>query len=183
VTDLGAVAAFVAAGLSLVNVGFSARLAGRGQREHWRRSEERPIVARCLTLSQDARREWWHVSGAKEEEIEEHWQKGLQLARDLRFEVAQLDLCASVAVRHAAQDLVLAHEDEVGRLAGVINSGRDDDREGRQAAHVTIQEAQSALVERTRRDFGLDLSLAVPPNSILGRILAKRNGPLRRDRA
>jgi hypothetical protein len=39
--DLNAVAAFVGAGLSFVDVGVSARLAGRGQQEQWRRAEER----------------------------------------------------------------------------------------------------------------------------------------------
>ena len=58
VVDLTAVAAFTAAGLSLVNVAISARMASRGHREQWRREQERPIVARCLTLSADARHEW-----------------------------------------------------------------------------------------------------------------------------
>ena len=65
--DLAAVAAFTAAGLSLVNIGLSARLASRGQREQWRREQERPIVARCLTLSADALSEWWDASVAKQD--------------------------------------------------------------------------------------------------------------------
>ena len=64
--DLAAVAAFTAAGLSLVNVAISARLASRGAREQWRRDQERPIVARCLTLSDDALGEWWDDSVAKQ---------------------------------------------------------------------------------------------------------------------
>ena len=59
-------AAFTAAGLSLVNVAISARLVSRGQREQWRRDQERPIVARCITLSGDALSEWSDASVAKQ---------------------------------------------------------------------------------------------------------------------
>jgi hypothetical protein len=51
-------AAFTAAFLSLVNVAYSARLTSRGTREQWRRDQERPIVARCITLSSDAVKAW-----------------------------------------------------------------------------------------------------------------------------
>lgn len=46
--DPTAVAAFVAAGLSLVNIGVTSRLASRGQREQWRRTEER-VPSRSLS--------------------------------------------------------------------------------------------------------------------------------------
>ena len=50
------IAAFAAAALSLVNVIVGYRLASRGHLEQWQRDETRPIVARILTLSQDALR-------------------------------------------------------------------------------------------------------------------------------
>jgi hypothetical protein len=48
------VAAFTAAGLSLVNVGYSAWLNSRGHLEQWRRDVERPIGAQIITLPGDA---------------------------------------------------------------------------------------------------------------------------------
>lgn len=52
--NLTAIAAFTAAGLSLVNIVLSARLTRHHHLEQWRRDEERPVVARLLTLSQTA---------------------------------------------------------------------------------------------------------------------------------
>jgi hypothetical protein len=177
--DLAAVAAFTAAALSLVNVAISARLVSRGQREQWRRDQERPVVARCLTLSDDARREWWPASVAKQDAsadarptlVDAHWEKGWQLLHDLRYEVAQLDLLASRAVRQAARDLAAAHEQEASRLVLTAEPGQDD-YEGRQAAKDKIEELQSALTEKTRADLGL--GVRVPPGSLLGQMLARR---------
>lgn len=175
--DLAAVAAFVAAGLSLVNVAISARLASRGQREQWRRDQERPIVARCLSLSADASSEWWDTSVEKQDAdvgtsrtlVDPHWDKGHQLLHDLFYEVAQLDLLASPPVRQVARDLFQAHEKEEFRLALQVKPGQDDS-EGRVAVQVKIQELQSILVEKVRADLGL--GLPVPPRSLLGKILA-----------
>jgi hypothetical protein len=175
------VAAFAAAGLSLVNVAISARLANRGQREHWRRDQERPIVARCLTLSDDVFSEWWDASVAKQDAsadasptlADPHWDKGRELLHDLRYEVAQLDLLASRAVRQVAGDLVKAHERELTRLLLSAKPG-EDDSEGRIATQAKIQGLQGALVERARTDLGLDLALRVPPGSPLGQMLGRR---------
>jgi hypothetical protein len=73
--------------LSLVNVAISARMASRGQREQWRRDQERPVVARCLTLSANAASEWWDASVARQDaepgsprrQMDPHWEKGLQV--------------------------------------------------------------------------------------------------------
>ena len=172
-------AAFTAAGLSLVNVAISARLVSRGQREQWRRDQERPIIARCLTLSDDALSEWWDASVAKQDAdadtyraaMDPHWDKGRQLLHDLRYEVAQLDLLASRAVRQVTRDLVAAHETEPTRLVTLAKPGQDDFK-GRRAAQVRIEELQGALVERARADLGL--GLRVPPGSLLGQFLAAR---------
>lgn len=174
--DLAAAAAFTAAGLSLINVAISARLTSRGHREQWRREQERPIVARCLTLSADALSEWWDASVAKQDAdadsprtwVDAHWRKGRQLLHDLRFEIAQLDLLASRTVRQAARDLEMAHEKEVSRLLAA-KPGQDG-YEGRQAARVKLQELQSALLEGARTDLGLGLQ--APPRSLLGKLLA-----------
>ncbi len=128
--DLVAVAAFTAAGLSLINVLVSARLNSRGHLEQWRRDEERPIVARMLTLSADAlsawhsagsaRRDWidslrsdpsgGNVDAKVQEEAVEHWGTGSQLYDKLRFELAQLDLIAGRPLRDVAASLFREHE-------------------------------------------------------------------------
>jgi hypothetical protein len=68
--NLATVAAFTAAGVALIvgvfNVVWGARLSSRAQLEQWRRNEERPIVARVLTLSQDARTQWELAFRARE---------------------------------------------------------------------------------------------------------------------
>ena len=63
--DLTAVAAFTAAGLSLVNVVVTARLAGRERHAQWRREEVRPIIARILALSRETRDEWRKAAFAR----------------------------------------------------------------------------------------------------------------------
>ena len=177
--DLAAVAAFTAAGLSLVNVAISARMASRGHREQWRRDQERPIVARCLTLSADVLSEWWDASVAKQDAdadsprnwVDPHWHKGRQLLHDLRFEIAQLDLLASRTVRQAARGLEMAHEKEVTRL--LLAKPGEDGFEGRQAAQVKIEKLQSALLEGARADLGLGLGVQVAPRSLLAKLLGR----------
>jgi hypothetical protein len=184
--DLTAVAAFTAAALSLVNVAYSYHLSKRGNREQWWREQERPIVARSLTLSGDALLEWRWASVAKQamsededwagSEASQHWEKGWRLMMDLRYEVAQLDLLASRPVRKAARELVGAHVDEGSRYVDA-QSGQDDD-EGWGANLVKIEELQDELVEITRADLGLGPGFQVPPNSFLATLL-NRN-PARR---
>jgi hypothetical protein len=161
---LAAVAAFTAAGLSLVNVAITAWLARRGHREQWRREQERPIVAHFLTLSVDARHAWWDASEAKQAmgesddltgtKAEENLDKGARLAYDLACQAAQLDLLASDSVRQAAHALVVAHQKEPGRLLMGFKPGQDDN-DGRWACAVKIGQLEAALVERTRADLGL----------------------------
>lgn len=178
VIDLAAVGAFAAAGLSLVNVGISARLASRVQREQWRRDEERPMVARCLTLSADAARAWWDGSVAMDNPDDDgpdpraHLSKGSELLRDLRFEVAQLDLLASSPVRQSALALVEAHESEMLRLM-YMEPGQDDS-DCREAAKLKVEELQAALVQATRTDLGLDF--AKPVKDLLGYLFPGMSG-------
>ncbi|HEX9520916.1 MAG TPA: hypothetical protein VF940_32635 [Streptosporangiaceae bacterium] len=89
-------AAFTAAYLSLVNVAYSYDLNRRGHREQWRREQERPIVARGLTISAGALGAWWKTSVALDEmkagdrweaSASESWAKGSALVQELRFEV------------------------------------------------------------------------------------------------
>lgn len=158
----------------MVNVGITARLASRAQREQWRRAEERPIVARCLTLSKEALAEEMRVSRAKRGPDvptpwpDERWQKCQQLVLDLYFEVAQLDLLASEPVRNAALELHAAHDEETARLM----QPKQDDEESMRAAQLKIVRLHFVLVERSRTDLGVGL-----PERLASMLLAKTNGP------
>jgi hypothetical protein len=182
--DLTAAAAFTAAALSFVSVVVSVvltyRLTSRGHREQWLREQERPIVARILTLSAEARDEWWDISVARQRmdttpwvgsETQQKMTKDLQLLHDLRYEVAQLDLLASRPVREAARELVMAHDKEALRL--VLTTLGEDDSEDRRDSQVKIKALEEGLVERTRADLGLGPGLQVPPNSLRAKFLGR----------
>ena len=180
--NLTTVAAFTAAALSLVNVAISYSLARRGHREQWRREQERPIVARCLALSDEVRSEWWESSLAQEDRVSgqlpddskarQHSQKGRQLMPNLRFEVAQLDLLASSAVRQAADELMSEHR-KAGMLSLLKGSG---DHQGRDMQHKMLGQLQLKLIDATRADLGLGPSGSLPtpvPGSLLGKLLVR----------
>jgi hypothetical protein len=169
-----AIAAFTAAGLSLVNVAVSARLAGRGRLEQWRRDEERPIVARMLTLSADALDKWQAAGYARHEwidslnadpsrssedvmardEASERWWAGSELYDKLRFEGAQLDLIAGHPLRDAATTLVREHESVRHRIRPA--SGASDWFELLTEHNNKIVRLHEDLIKKTRADLGVD---------------------------
>jgi hypothetical protein len=181
--DLAAAAAFTAAALSLVNVVITARLARRENREQWRREQERPIVARILTISSDMISNWSKLVAAEErsagalndelratenESARQHLVTGTELSEKLRFEAAQLDLLAGPQVREAAHHLAGFHN----RIMIDITASAPG------LAPLKIHAASlyalhDRLVEQARADLGLAPSYQVPPNSILGRILGR----------
>jgi hypothetical protein len=130
VVNWTAIAAFAAAGLSLVNVAYNYRLTRRGNLEQWRREQELPIIARILTLSADAEKVWsrqaftlsaradiYHDKGTSDPEFEaltikagEQMREGRELYDRMRYEVAQLDLLAGDGVRVAAARLAGLHD-------------------------------------------------------------------------
>jgi hypothetical protein len=139
-------------------------------------------VARCLTLSRDAGKAWWEVSVAMEPDIpgapfdnstaRGYWREGNKLAKDLQYEVAQLDLLASRALRQAALSLMSAHQNESLR---VMPYKPRKDFEARQRATKSLGKLEAGLVEATRADLGLGPSGSVPvprPRSLLGKLLA-----------
>ena len=99
--------------------------------------------------------------------------KGFDLMHDLEFQVAQLDLLASVPMRRIANDLCTAHFEERFRLEDA-ESG-EEDVEGRVAVDAKVDELTIAFVERARADLGL--GLAKPPRSLLGMLLAAISSP------
>ncbi len=171
-------AAFTAAALSLVNVGFSAWLNSRGHLEQWRRDVERPIVAQIITLSGDALNAWRDASLAKQEWITsvhadldrqhedtgardraaEQWAVGSGAYDKLRFEIAQLDLVAGRPLRDTAGALLRPHESmrHYIRPAGAAS----DWFEQVTVLNNKIVALQGDLVVKTRADLGLDRGVA-----------------------
>jgi hypothetical protein len=172
-----AIAAFTAAGLSLVNVGVSYRLNSRSHLEQWRRDEERPIVARMLTLSADTLGEWWAAGNARRDWIEsvnadpsrvsedvkarreasERWRAGSEKYDKLRFELAQLDLIAGRPLRDVADALLREHE-SVRQWIGPA-SGASDWFKLLAEHNNKIVGLHGDLIRQTRADLGVDRTL------------------------
>jgi hypothetical protein len=172
------VAAFTAAGLSLVNVGYSAWLNSRGHLEQWRRDVERPIVAQIITLSGDALSAWRDASLARQEWIAslhadldrqhedvgardraaEQWAAGSDVYDKLRFELAQLDLVAGPPLRETAGALVRHHESmrHYIRPASAASDWSDQVTD----LNNKIVTFHRDLVVKTRADLGLDHGVA-----------------------
>lgn len=170
--DVAAVAAFTAAGLSLVNVWVAGRLSRKGQTDQWRRDTERPIVARILTLSDQCLPLWGEAALAKEmwiatlqsqghpgdvevrEKMESSFRAGHKLLEELQLQVAELDLVAGRPLREIAYQLINQHE----WLQHVIRpSGGAEDPE---SVYVTdssrIVGLRVELIRRARVDLRVD---------------------------
>lgn len=170
--DLAVVAAFSAAALSLVNVAVSARLSSRGRLDEWRRDEVKPLVARLVTLSQEASEKWqaayiqrslWWSSREGDSESEdraardqasEHWAKGAELYEKMRYELAQLDLVAGSGLRSAAAKLNSQHA--AAWRSSRPSSGVSDSFKELMRLGSNIGIAENALVTAARHDLGLD---------------------------
>jgi len=175
--DLAAIAAFTAAGLSLVNVAVSSRLTSRGNLEQWRRNEERPVIARILTLSDDALSKWQAAGEARQDWIDsvtadpsrshedtqardqaaEHWSAGAELYNKLRFELAQLDLIAGRPLRDVANKLVREHESVRQWIRPA--SGASNWFQLLTEQNNKIISLHADLVEKTRADLRLEHDL------------------------
>jgi hypothetical protein len=158
----------------VVNVIWSYRLSSRSRLEEWRRDEERPIVARILTLSTDALAKWEQTGQARRDwidslradpdrgsedtkardEARDHWGAGSELYGKLRFEAAQLDLIAGRPLRDVANKLVREHESVLHWLRPA--SGASDWLESLVEQNNKIVGLHTELVERTRADLGVD---------------------------
>ena len=178
--NLATVAAFAAAGVALIvgvfSVVWGARLSSRAQLEQWRRNEERPIVARMLTLSEDARATWQQAWYARErwiaamnadpdrgpevtkaqDEANDLWAAGAELYGKLRFEMAQLDLLAGRAIREVARKLAQAHESPWHWLRPA--GGADITFEMITEQDSKILGLHAELVDKARADLGLAAS-------------------------
>jgi hypothetical protein len=168
--NLAVIAAFTAAGLSLINVALSARLSSRGARDQWRREQAQPLIAKLLNLSTDAIQQWRDAAALKPklfeaaeagvddergkpllDEIRGHWSKGQDQYLAMRDEAAQLDLLTSRAVRNASWRLVAQHR------RALMNLLPDDPNTSftQRDVHL-IDRWHERLINATRQDFGID---------------------------
>jgi hypothetical protein len=179
------VAAITAAVVSfigvIINVFWTYRLSSQAQLEQWRRNEERPVVARMVTLSTDALEQWWQAARARREwldslsadpgrankdtatrpEPRDDWAAGSELYDKLRFEAAQLDLIAGQALRDVARRLVTVHESLNHWLRPA--SPKDDPIRSVNEQNNKIIGLHEELVEKARADLGLGSNAQPPP--------------------
>jgi hypothetical protein len=173
--DLTAIAAFTAAGLSLANVGITARVSRAGSLEEWRRNEERPVAARIVRLTEECRDEWgWAEStrqvlrearaegadAAKIDRLHDMTKEHIAAAQDARVRVlegvAELQLMAGRPLREAA--LLLQHA--LGRASRHYREANELDID--MAITVLIDQTRSAFIHASRIDLGIDR----PPPSL-----------------
>lgn len=176
--DLATIAAFTAAGLSLVSVILSVvltyRLSRRAQLERWRQDQERPIVARLLKLSDEAASKWLEVNDARMDWQNllsddpsqnsgaikalawaiESWKDADKLQDKISFEAVQLDLIAGGPVRDVATKLAQRHS----AVVLLCHPEREhDDWHGLLSGQLeAIAKLQQDLVRHARTDLGAD---------------------------
>jgi hypothetical protein len=193
--DQATAAAYTAAALSLVSVVvgvvLSYRLSSRGQLEQWRRDAERPIVARLLTLSNDALDNWlngyharmdWITSradpGQSSEDIKaremmlEQWQAGAKQYGKIEFEVAQLTLIAGFPLREAATALSRLHWTVVRAMPPLADMSDWFERVAEQMDRIAA--LHDDLATEARADLGVDPRSEPRWQSLWRRLRARR---------
>lgn len=171
--SITAIAAFVAAGLSLVNVIVSYFLSRRGQLSQWRRDSERPIAVNVLSLSRELssqlstvameRAKWLtsihqsrdNENAAARDAAASQLQMGWDTFEQLRHEVTGLDLIAGPAPRKTAERLVSAHESLVHWLRPASGTSEPPGETFAKQSNV-IAQAEQDLVSAIRQDIGVD---------------------------
>jgi hypothetical protein len=171
--DLAVIAAFTAAGISLVNVAITVRATSRGNLQQWRRGEVRPVVARILALSDQATREQHQAICLQRDRLglgirspadgdqalklraeeRDHWKNSRDARQKLSYEVAQLDLVGQKPVRDAAAQLLNAQWEMDVSHAQPARSG--DPLEAFVLAVAQVKVRENALIDATRMDLGI----------------------------
>lgn len=164
--DLATLAAFTAAGLTLVNV----RITLRGQRTQWRRDTERPVIAKLLNLSAQCIGEFREAASLKQDwmnpspgraninELREQghvrWLAGVATLDEVTLTANELDLLANGKVRASVEELLqqLQSMKHISRAPGGAQRPYDAvcDYE-RQALEI-----RHAIVSAGREDIGID---------------------------
>jgi hypothetical protein len=159
---LAVVAAFTAAGFSLLGVFVNARMTGRATHDQWRRGQVQPLVAQLLIDSQEASREWEAACAQSVREaqgVEEtgpnHWEAFGVLVRKIRYEVAQLELVAGPRLRFNADALYRQHWEGLSAPSPLLSPqpplGLDEIGEINRAT----ERARQSLVYAARADLGV----------------------------
>lgn len=162
--DLAAIAAFTAAGLSLVTVGLTARLSSRSSHEQWRRAELRPMIARFVTTAGEMVDRCTEIATALErldsipesEQLTSAMREARQAVREahdrLDLQLAEIDLIASSSVGVAAHEIAWILL-EMRRA----NVHPPDDPVDEQRKRLNLYSATMAdLVFQARVDLGID---------------------------
>lgn len=170
--SVAAIAAFAAAGISLVNVLVTSRLTRGGQKEQWRRETERPIVASLLATSKECLETWTDAASQMKTlnesqeagepfsgEIHEAvvkmvktYANGWALVEKLNGIASELDLIASTAVSQAVNELVDRHAAIRRDVApSVPNPPGTVERYGHEIADL-----RAKVIAATRADIGVD---------------------------
>jgi hypothetical protein len=184
---LTAIAAFVAAGLSLINILITSWFVRRGQLEQWRRDAERPIVARVLALSDKCleiitesanQKAMWIQSletGQQDTEVYnvmlKLWDAAGITYDELRVEGAQLELVGGRDLRGAVDRLLTLHEG-LRHVVGPAGGAEGPDQVAREYGN-DIRSSRAELVDRPRADLGLERRL-VASRERLGAAFGRR---------
>lgn len=170
--NVAAIAAFAAAGISLLNVFVMSRLTRRGQKEQWRRETERPVVAGLLASSKECL-ETWADAAAQMKTLNESqeagepfsseihaatvkmiktYANGWALVEKLNVIASELDLIASAGVSQAVNKLVDRHAAIRRDVApGAANPPGTVERYGSEIADL-----RAGVIAETRADIGVD---------------------------
>jgi hypothetical protein len=171
--DLAVIAAFTAAGISLINVAITVRAASRGSLQQWRRGEVQPVVARILAASGEAKGAWDEAALTRQEWLRfrddaamhdevlklqaqefDHWKAGKAACDKLRFEVAQLELVGHQPVREAARALLDA-QGSIARGQLSPDTPSADPLKSLLELGLKVKQCEDRLIEETRTDLGI----------------------------
>lgn len=165
--DLTAVAAFTAAGLSLVNVAMTGRMTRRTELDRWRRDAERPVVVEVVAASRAARIHWAVDAeenlfglGPRSPERREEDEARIEAVSQA---VDDLYLVAGDEVRSAAYRLLAAHRQIEQSLLRVDLAHRTQENVEQVVAECTFTPEQirrflvleDGLRDAARRDIGI----------------------------
>jgi hypothetical protein len=158
-SDLTAIAAFSAAGMSLINVGISGRISSRGTVEQWRMNEERPIVGRVLSEADECARHAMRIPERTEDDGPatyldiEHHARAQESYQKLLWELAPLQLVAGEKVRKRADELAEMLSTLVRHACNPREHHSKDDF--LLMSYFLYQADRASLIEQVRADLGL----------------------------
>ena len=172
--NLAVIAAFTAAAVSVLNIILTAWLTRGSQFLRWQREEARPITARLLAHSGEARLAWLRATLVRQEwtrlgdddrdrlvplerERVEYVAAARAASAKLLLEAADLDLIATPPTRAAATELAEAHSWAQTFLVNLLSAGRPSEKEFTRAFEQVddLHAREQALIDKFRADLAL----------------------------